>query len=260
MEGLGGELGLLEPGRLGVVVLGALVAGFITGFAGFGTGLVASGFWFAALPASAVPPLIVIASVAGQLVGLARVRHAVEWPRLGPFLVTGCLGVPIGVYALSQSSPTLLRLTVGVFLVTYALFQLSGLARLSVGSWGGRTADGIVGAAGGFLGGFAGLSGPLPLVWLQLRGGPSAAQRAIYQPFNLVILALACAGMAYSGLVDRFVLAVAAWSVPFTLIGAAVGARLYLAISEQLFKTIVLMLLLASGCMLALPSLLAWAR
>ena len=33
-----------------IVLLGALLAGFTTGFAGFGTGLVASGLWFHALP------------------------------------------------------------------------------------------------------------------------------------------------------------------------------------------------------------------
>ena len=38
----------------------------------------------------------------------------------------------------------------------------------------------------GFTTGFAGfgLSGPLPLIWLQLRGETSDRQRAIYQPFN----------------------------------------------------------------------------
>lgn len=37
-----------------VVIAGALVAGFLTGLAGFGTALVASGFWFYALPADRV--------------------------------------------------------------------------------------------------------------------------------------------------------------------------------------------------------------
>src|SRR3546814_3544223 len=87
-----------------------------------------------------------------------------------------------------------------------AISQLSGLTRLAIGAWGGRPSDAAVGVGGGILGGFAGLSGPLPLIWLQLRGGPSAEQRAVYQPFNLIVLAIAGAGMAVAGRVDGAVL------------------------------------------------------
>ena len=59
-----------------IAILGALFAGFTSGFAGFGTALVASGVWLYVLPAPMVPPLTVILSVAGQIVSLATIRHA----------------------------------------------------------------------------------------------------------------------------------------------------------------------------------------
>ncbi|MGF1623511.1 MAG: sulfite exporter TauE/SafE family protein [Alphaproteobacteria bacterium] len=240
---------------LAIVLLGALVAGFTTGFAGFGTALVAAGFWYHALPAPMVPPLVVLAAVAAHLVGLVTVRKAFDWRRTAPFLVGGALGVPLGVLVLSVASPDGLRTSVGILLVTYALLQFSGVARLRIDDWGGRKADGAVGLGGGFLGGFAGLSGPLPLVWLQLRGGPSAQQRAIYQPFNLVVLGLAAAGMAASGLVDGDVLLATALCLPLTLGGAWAGARVYLGISEKRFRLVILVLLLASGTFLVVQAI-----
>ena len=72
-----------------IVVSGAFVAGFTTGFAGFGTGLVSSGFWFHVLPAPIVPLLVALASVAAQLVGLVAVRKAFEWRRAAPFIIGG---------------------------------------------------------------------------------------------------------------------------------------------------------------------------
>jgi uncharacterized membrane protein YfcA len=66
----------LDLSTLAIVIVGALVAGFTTGFAGFWTGLVASGLWFHALPAAMVPPLIALASVTAQIVGLITVRKA----------------------------------------------------------------------------------------------------------------------------------------------------------------------------------------
>lgn len=239
-----------EPSMLAVALLGALVAGFTTGFAGFGTGLVSSGLWFHALPAPMVPPLVALASIAAQAIGLVTVRRAFDWRRAAPFLAGGAVGVPLGVGALKLASPELLRLSVGCFLVAYAVFQLAGAARRSIGAWGGRGADGAIGMGGGLLGGFAGLSGPLPLVWLQLRGGSSTEQRAVYQPFNMVVLGLASAGMAISGQIDSPVLAVAALCLPVTLLGAWIGARAYTGVSEATFRRVVLALLLCSGTIL----------
>ncbi|HSF96362.1 MAG TPA: sulfite exporter TauE/SafE family protein [Thermohalobaculum sp.] len=236
-----------DAATLTLVLLGALAAGFISGFAGFGTALVASGFWFHAMPPQLVPPLVVLAGVTGQMVGFLKVRKSFEWGRALPYIAPGIAGVPLGVAALAVASPDDLRLSVGLFLAVYAAFQLAGLARFSVGGWGGRAADATVGFAGGVLGGFAGLSGALPLVWLQMRGGPSATQRATYQPFNMVVLVLAAVGMAIAGQIDARVLGIGAICLPATLASAWFGARLYGTISEAMFRRIVLVLLLTSG-------------
>lgn len=235
---------------LALSIFGALAAGFTTGFAGFGTGLVAAGFWLHALPAALVPPLVAIASVAGQLVSPLSVRRAFIWRRAWPFLLGGFIGLPFGVLALELATPGLLRAVVGGFLIAYAAVQLSGLVRQRIGTWGGRPADGVVGLGGGLLGGFAGLSGPLPLVWLQLRGLPSEQQRATYQPFNLLILSAASIGMAIAGHVDGRVLTLAGLCLPATIIGAWLGARAYRRVDETTFRLVVLLLLLISGLVL----------
>jgi len=240
----------LDLQTLGIVILGALLAGFTTGFAGFGTGLVASGLWFHALPATMVPPLVALTSVAAQIVGFATVRSAFDWSRAAPYLIGGVIGVPFGVAALASTSPFLLRTSIGVFLVAYATFQLLQRHKREIKTWGGQTADGIIGVGGGFLGGFAGLSGPLPLIWLQLRCGESDRQRAAYQPFNLIVLALASIVMAVSGQITSRVLWITFVCLPVTLVGAWIGARVYVGVSAQMFQRVVLCLLLASGCIL----------
>lgn len=245
----------LEFVTLLFVAAGALVAGFTTGFAGFGTALVASGLWLHVLPPILIPPLVTIAAVVAHVVGLATTRPQFDWLAARPYLIGGLVGIPLGVAALSLAGPGTIRVAVGVFLVVFALSQLSGVARFSIGSWGGRVADAGVGLGGGLLGGFAGLSGPFPIVWLQMRGGPSAAQRAIYQPFNLVVLAIAAVGMAIAGLVDGTVLILAAVATPLTVLGSWLGARAYLKVSEQTFRTVVLSLLMLSGGVLIVDAL-----
>jgi uncharacterized membrane protein YfcA len=241
---------LPDLASLTIVLFGAAIAGFTTGFAGFGTGLVASGLWFHALPAPMVPPLVALASVVGQIAGLFKTGNPVAWSRAAPYLIGGVAGVPLGVLALGAASPFLLRTSVGLFLVAYALNGLIGWGRRTIGTWGGRGADGLVGAGGGFLGGFAGLSAPLPVIWLQLRGGPPDQQRAVYQPFNLIVLAMASLGMLVSGQIDRPTLVVAALCLPVTAIGAWIGAHVYTGVSERTFRMVVYGLLLASGLIL----------
>lgn len=235
---------------MAIAILGAALAGFTTGFAGFGTGLVASGLWFHALPAATVPPLVALASVAAQVAGLMTVRMAFDWPRAAPFLAGGLIGVPLGVAALAAATPILLRSAVGAFLILYAMYQLLLRREGRQLARPGRLADGAIGAAGGFLGGFAGLSGPLPLIWLQLQGGEPGQQRAIYQPFNLVVLVLACAAMAVAGQITPAVLWIALICLPATLLGAALGARAYVGVAPHTFQRVVLALLLVSGIVL----------
>src|SRR6185312_5676208 len=110
--------------------------------------------------------------------------------------------------------------------------------------------DRAVGIVGGFLGGFAGLSAPAPLVWLQLRGGDSNSQRAIYQPFNLIVLTFASAAMAVGGQIGAPLVSIALVCLPATMVGAWIGARVYVGVSPKTFQRLVLCLLLASGCIL----------
>ncbi len=236
-----------DPATIAIAVAGALVAGFTTGFAGFGTGVVASGLWFHVLPAAMVPPLVALASVAGQAVGLVTVRITFDRKRTLPFLMGGAVGIPFGLAALAAVSPFWLKTAAGAFLVAYSAYQLLVRRRSEIGGWGGRWADGMVGIGSGFLGGFAGLSAPLLVMWLQLRGGAVDSQRAIYQPFNLIVLALASAGMVIDGQITAPVWWIALFCLPATLAGAWIGARLYGAVSPSTFQRLVLILLLASG-------------
>ncbi len=89
-----------------------------------------------------------------------------------------------------------------------------------------------------------------------MRGGPSAQQRATYQPFNLIVLSLASLGMAMTGSLDRQVAMIALLCLPATLAGAWIGVRLYATVDDTLFRRVVLLLLLVSGVFLVLQSAL----
>jgi uncharacterized membrane protein YfcA len=238
-----------------IIGAGALVAGFVSGLAGFGTGLVALGFWLHVVEPRLAAPLVVICSVVGQVQATAVLRRGVRIARLWPFLAGGLVGVPFGAAILGSVEVATFRAMVGVFLILYAGAML-GLRQLPVVAWGGRAADGAVGLLGGVMGGIAGLSGPLPTLWCGLRGWGKDAQRGVYQPYNLGVLGFALGVYAVQGVVTDQVLKLALICLPMTLLGVWLGLRSYGRLDDRQFRNLVLWLLLASGLVLTASNLL----
>ncbi|MEM7196168.1 MAG: sulfite exporter TauE/SafE family protein [Pseudomonadota bacterium] len=238
-----------------VLLTGGLFAGFTSGFAGFGMGLVSAGFWFYILPASDVPPVIVLTTVIAQLVSLVTVRPSFDWSESRPFLVGGAIGVMPGVWALTMISPRVLKLTVGMLILIYCIWQLAPTAKTIIRDRMNSVANGIVGLSGGFLGGFAGLPAPIPLMWLQLHNRTNGQNRAIYQTFNLLILVFAAIILWFAGHLSESVVGTTIRVAPAVILGSYLGAKCYRKTSEKLFKLLVLGLLILSATVLVSTSI-----
>jgi uncharacterized protein len=130
-----------------------------------------------------------------------------------------------------------------------------GFRRFPTISWGGRLADGMVGFGSGALGGVGGLSGVLPTIWCGLRGWNADAQRAVYQPFNLIILAIVLCTYITQGIMTEPVWTLVLACIPATILGAYIGIRMYGRVNDQQFRAMVLWLLLISGIVLTVSNL-----
>src|SRR5947208_16701623 len=85
---------------LGFFLLGAFLGAVTTGVAGFAMGLVVSGIWLHILPPVQTVALMVSYSVLLQGYSIWKMRHALSWRRVAPFIVGGAIGVPIGALLL----------------------------------------------------------------------------------------------------------------------------------------------------------------
>lgn len=242
MLGLDG-LSTVELVALGA---GALLGGFASGLTGFGYAMVSLAVWLHALPPQVAAPLTVICSVSSQLMVMPRTWRTIQWRRAAPFIFAGIAGIPIGAVLLSVAEPRAVKGALGLFLVGYAAFMLTTESRWSV-RWGGRKADAGVGLAGGILGGVAGLSGSIMVVWAALRGWGKDEKRGIFQAFNFSMLAVSIAAHAWQGLHTRAVGAAFLVALPLSLVAANAGHRVYQRLSAQRFDRVVLWLLLLAG-------------
>ena len=229
-----------------LLFLGALAGGFVSGLAGFGMALMALGIWLYVLPPSLAVPLVLICSVIAQTATLPSMWRTFDLTLVWPFIIGGLAGVPLGTMLIAHADPQIFKFSVGVLLLVFPTalyFQRKPMAF----RFGGKPADAGIGFAGGILGGLAGLSGPLPILWASMRGWGKEERRGIFQTFNWTVLFAALCLQAAAGLVKLEVVWLTLLAFPGTMLGAWLGARTYHALSDRNFRDIVLGLLLLSG-------------
>jgi uncharacterized protein len=237
-----------------LLLLGAFAGGFVSGLAGFGTALMALGIWLYVLPPSTVVPLVVICSIIAQTSTLPAIWRSIDFRLVWPFLLGGLAGVPLGTMLVAYADPGIFKLSVGALLLVFPA-ALYFNRRPMAFSFGGQVADTGIGFAGGILGGLAGLSGPIPILWASVRGWGKDERRGVFQTFNWTVLSAALCVQAGTGFITREIIWLALLAMPATIFGAWLGARTYHALSDNNFRDVVLGLLFLSGVGLVWSSL-----
>jgi uncharacterized protein len=234
-----------------IFLFATFVAALVAGLAGFAFGLVAAAVWLHILTPLQTASLIIAFGLIVQGVSVWKLRHALQWHQLWPFLVGATLGVPAGAAILGWANPAYIRAAVGVLLILYSAY---GLVRPTMQPIlaGGAPADAGVGLLNGILGGATGLAGIIVTVWCGLRGWPKDVQRAVFQPIGVAIFAMSALWLGVGGAVNAETMRLFAIGLPVLLAGTWLGLKLYGRIDEAGFRKLVLTLLLASGIALLL--------
>jgi uncharacterized protein len=235
---------------LAFVWLGAFLGAFAVGTAGFAFALAATALWLHVLDPLRATLLVAACGTLLHIGLIWRIRRTIEPRRISPFIVSGLLGVPIGIYVLTRTDPHAIKVALGAFLIAYGVYALA-TPRLPLVTAGGRAADAAVGFVAGVLGGIGGYSGVLPTIWTQLRGWSKDTARGVYQPFILVmqIATLVAAGVVT---LDTFAIVLIGASVPALLAGAWLGWIAFGRLDERRFRQVLAAMIMVSGAMLVL--------
>src|SRR5262245_41689253 len=240
--------GLLD---LSLFLAATFAAALVAGLAGFAFGLVAAAVWLHIITPVETAALIVAFGLVVQGYAVWKLRHALNWRRLAPFLIGAALGVPLGVAVLKIANPAHVRAGVGVLLVLYSLYGLVRPALRPVP--GGAAADAGVGFLNGILGGLTGLAGVLVTIWCGLRGWSKDEQRTVFQPVGVAIFAMTGLWLGVGGSFGADTVRLFLVGLPVLLLGTWLGLWLYGRLDDAAFRKVVLILLLFSGVALLFP-------
>ncbi len=236
------------------LVVGALVAAFVSGLSGFAFGLVSLSFWIWRFPLAEVSALVIFGSLVSQATAMPSVLRHLDVKLLTPFILGAIVGLPMGTVLIAHIDLGWFRLGVGLLLMAFAFFQLVIGPRLRPLQGGGFAIETAIGWISGVLGGLVGLSGVAPAMWAVVRGWGKDRQRGLFLAFNSFCHLVALIGLAVAGYITATTLQRFALLLPCLIGGAWLGTRAYGRVSPEQFRRIVLILLAASGIVLTVQN------
>jgi len=241
-----------SPTVLALYLSGAFIGGVTSGLAGFALSLVLSGIWLHILPPIEAVTLIVGYGVLMYGYSIWKLRHALSWHKVAPFVLGGVGGVPIGVLLLAYINPAHVRAGIGLLLVLYCTYSLLRPTIKPIQA--GVQADIGIGFLNGLLGGLTGLAGIVVIIWCQFRALPKDTQRTIFQPVIFAAFVMSAISLRTISTITAETGKLYLFGLPLVLAGTWTGLKLYGHLDDAGFRRIVLLLLLASGTTLIVPA------
>src|SRR6185312_8045715 len=114
----------MDGWHLALFLIATYFGGLTSGLSGFAMGLVVSGVWLHLMTPQQNALLIVLCGLVTQGAGIWRVRHAINWRAVAPYIIGGAIGIPLGIALVTTVDPTTIRFGIGVLLLAYSLYSL----------------------------------------------------------------------------------------------------------------------------------------
>lgn len=238
-----------SPWHFVVACTALLVAELVYVLLGFGAGLIAVGTLALVLPEIRdVVVLILLVNLPAELFVVWTSRRHIHWRGLALLLIGIGAGIPIGAWVLRFGEPTVVLGLLGSSLLVIGVLFLAVKedARVIIPTW----ANPLTGLCSGLLTGLFGTGGPPLVLHYRLLGVGKAVFRSNLMTLFLLMTGVRLPSYIALGLVTPPRLAAAAAILPAVVVGAVLGHRIHLDLSEETFRRLVSIGLVALGLLL----------
>lgn len=238
----------MEPGFLDTALLyafgTALLNGLIHGYTGFGGALLMVPLLSILYSPVEAIAIVGIANIFGSIQLFPKAARIAIWPELVPIFAGLIIFVPLGAYLLFHLEPSLVRRSMGGFILVFAMILMSG--------WVYRGPRGIVpstlvGALAGGITGASGVGGPPIAIYYLASPHPAEIQRANIVISITVMVLLVLVSVGVGGGFSTDILLRSIFLTPAYLIGVWSGAHLFRTAPKSYYRKAALWLLIATG-------------
>jgi uncharacterized membrane protein YfcA len=232
-----------------LVMVAILFAAFTSSIVGFAFPAICGAILFhiVAEPVLVVQ-IIMVCGIVNQAAMTWSMRGQINWREVSIFLAGGMTGLPVGVWLLLHAGREFNTKGLGVLLLLYGSSMLvRQRQRIARQHW---LCDALAGFLGGITGGAAGFPSVAVMIWCSFKGWDKVRQRALYQPFILVMQATGLLVISLTqqqaghgaGLEPAILLC-----IPASLLGTALGQAVFHRLSMNQFALAANVILAGSG-------------
>lgn len=222
----------------------AIVAAAFRAFTGFGANVI----WGPVLmhfygPVEMLAIMVIAACATAPQIALPAAKNA-DWRTMAIMFAAIVVAVPFGVLTLLNADPQIVKKAFGAFILLCALILASGWVYRGTHS---PAATAATGALAGWIGGFAGVGGPVLVLYFMAAPGDLRVQRANNTISVSLMGPVTLVAMLWQNAIDTD-----AWirSLLFLIpvaFGQWLGLRLFRIAPIQLFRKVSLGLMMAIG-------------
>jgi uncharacterized membrane protein YfcA len=216
---------------------------------GFGFALVVMPLMTLMVGFQTAAPLVALVGLILYGLNLFRYGKAIDLREVSRLALASAVGIPIGIWALSSVSESMLKLLLGIILMSYATYALAGpsMPRIRSRAWAY-----VAGFVAGCLGGAYNVPGPPAVVYGVARRLPRDKFRALLQAFFFINAILVVFSHALAGNLTSELLAYVLPAIPALFLGILAGSQVDRRLNSSHFRTIVTLMLFGIGASLAL--------
>ncbi len=216
---------------------------------GFGDALVAMPLLSFVLPVKFSTPIVAVIALFLSLSIIIKNWKIIRFKELWILILSSAIGIPFGIYMLDKLDENIVKLILGIVLISFSLFNLFKPNLFTIKS---NKFDWIFGFISGLLGGAYNTNGPPIILYGTLRRWDMAIFRtslqAVFFPTNLVIIS----GHLISGNFTNRSIEILIYAIPVVLLAMYVGHFISKLINKEKFIIIVYYILIILGVLLCI--------
>lgn len=233
-----------------IFIMIILIASVLQTSTGFGFSILATPFLLLIFEPSEAIQINLILSLVISAFLIKAIKDDIDYGILKKFITGSIIGLPVGIITFMLIEVSSLKMAIGivVLILTILLILRFRIRR-------GDKRDLAVGGLSGSLTSSIGMPGPPLLLYFSGTDTEKATLRGTTLAFYLFIyLASLIIQVIFVG-TNQTVWISSLWGLPLVLIGLFVGQRLFDKINQHVFRIMVYIILLITGCYLMLDSL-----
>jgi len=230
-----------------IIIIGFFViflAGLTKGLTSFGFALISVPILLIFLSPKIVIPIALICSIVINIFILVETRKLVDLRRIWILIITSIVGIPIGTYILIVLDIGMLKVLVASIIILLSIFLWSGIKKKIKNE---KLAFIPVGFISGLLNGSTSMGGPPVILLLANQSLEKKIFRANLTTYFIVLNLITLTTFIIGGLVTEEVIGFVLLFFPALIFGALAGIKLVNKVEEELFKKVVLLIVIFTG-------------